>query len=114
MSQILRKNVQLLVCMKEPTFTTKESVGSNRNCTVPACFMKLRRTSFGCIGLRLNGAHGKGIEEMSELTLVTEPTLKGEQLEKVVLENVNKLFEEDSKHLVDDYVKKVPKGKDAA
>jgi hypothetical protein len=39
--------------------------------------------------------------------------LKREQLEKIVLENVNKLFEEDSKHLVDDYVKKVPKGKEA-
>jgi hypothetical protein len=41
-------------------------------------------------------------------------SLKREQLEKIVLENINKLFEEDSKHLVDDYVKNVSKGKEAA
>ena len=44
----------------------------------------------------------------------TKPTLTGNRLEKIVLENVNKLFEEDSKHLVDDYVKNVSKGKEAA
>lgn len=50
---------------------------------------------------------------MQKQTTEMMPTLKREQFEKIVLENVNKLFEEDSKHLVDDHVKKVSKGKEA-
>ena len=43
-----------------------------------------------------------------------KPTLAGEELKKLVIESVSKVFEADTKNFIDAYIKHAAKGKVAA
>jgi hypothetical protein len=47
-------------------------------------------------------------------TIEVKPALQGEELRKLVIDSVRKVFEADSKHFIDECLKRVTKDKAAA